>query len=216
MMPGSNTRCLNAPTSTRPRLKSYRLQGVTDLKNAFPNAVVGFSDHSIGPEMALASVALGACILERHLHDTRYRIGPDIINSMDPSELRHIIDRQREIHTALHNPKQRTPVRGRRLRLCTLLGCRRPRSARRHRHHRGRHLGTPPRIRRNRGLRLRQSRRPHPDPRHAPQHPTQMDGLRSKAGLDAKPYDRHPDQRSGPALCALLTSAALADLPQRS
>ena len=85
------------------------LQGVTDLKNAFPNAVVGFSDHSIGPEMALASVALGACILERHYTDTRYRIGPDIINSMDPSELRHIIDRSREIHTALHNPKQRTP-----------------------------------------------------------------------------------------------------------
>lgn len=84
------------------------LQGVTDLKNAFPNAVIGFSDHSIGPEMALASVALGACILERHYTDTRYRIGPDIINSMDPSELRHIIDRSAEIHTALHNPKQRT------------------------------------------------------------------------------------------------------------
>ncbi len=84
------------------------LQGVTDLKENFPNATVGFSDHSIGPEMALASVALGACILERHYTDTRYRVGPDIINSMDPSELRHIIDRSREIHTALHNPKQRT------------------------------------------------------------------------------------------------------------
>ena len=35
------------------------LRGVTELKQAFPNAVVGFSDHSIGPEMALASVALG-------------------------------------------------------------------------------------------------------------------------------------------------------------
>ena len=84
------------------------LQGVTDLKEAFPNAVVGFSDHSIGPEMAMASVALGACILERHYTDTRYRIGPDIINSMDPAELRHLIDRSKEIHIALHNPKQRT------------------------------------------------------------------------------------------------------------
>ena len=84
------------------------LQGVTDLKEAFPNAVVGFSDHSIGPEMAIASVALGACILERHYTDTRYRIGPDIINSMDPAELRHLIDRSKEIHIALHNPKQRT------------------------------------------------------------------------------------------------------------
>ncbi|MEM6308094.1 MAG: N-acetylneuraminate synthase family protein [Pseudomonadota bacterium] len=84
------------------------LQGVTDLKSAFPNAVVGFSDHSIGPEMALASVALGACILERHYTDSRYRKGPDIACSMDPAELKFLIDRSREIHTALHNPKQRT------------------------------------------------------------------------------------------------------------
>jgi N-acetylneuraminate synthase len=58
--------------------------------------------------MALASVALGACILERHYTDTRYRKGPDIINSMDPSELRHLIDRSREIWIAANNPKQRS------------------------------------------------------------------------------------------------------------
>ncbi len=84
------------------------LKGVTELRAAFPKAVVGFSDHSIGPEMALASVALGACILERHFTDSRYREGPDIINSMDPAELRHLIDRSREIHVALHNDKRRT------------------------------------------------------------------------------------------------------------
>lgn len=84
------------------------LQGVTDLRQAFPKAVVGFSDHSIGPEMALASVALGACILERHFTDTRYRKGPDISCSMDPAELRFLIDRSKEIHTALNNPKVRT------------------------------------------------------------------------------------------------------------
>ena len=84
------------------------LRGVSDLRAAFPNAVVGFSDHSIGPEMALASVALGACILERHYTDSRYRIGPDIACSMDPAELRLLIDRSREIHVALHNKKQRT------------------------------------------------------------------------------------------------------------
>ncbi len=84
------------------------LQGVTELRKAFPNAVVGFSDHSIGPEMALASVALGACILERHYTDTRYRKGPDISCSMDPAELRFLIDRSREIHRALRNPKERT------------------------------------------------------------------------------------------------------------
>lgn len=84
------------------------LQGITELRKAFPRAVIGFSDHSIGPEMALASVALGACILERHFTDTRYRKGPDIPCSMDPAELRFLIDRSKEIHTALHNPKVRT------------------------------------------------------------------------------------------------------------
>ena len=84
------------------------LRGVTDLKQAFPRAVVGFSDHSIGPEMALASVALGACILERHYTDTRYRKGPDIINSMDPAEMRFLIDRSKEIWIAANNPKQRS------------------------------------------------------------------------------------------------------------
>jgi sialic acid synthase SpsE len=86
------------------------LRGVTDLKAAFPKAVVGFSDHSIGPEMALASVALGACILERHYTDTRYRKGPDIINSMDPAELRFLIDRSKEIWIAANNPKQRSAL----------------------------------------------------------------------------------------------------------
>ena len=84
------------------------LRGVTELRNAFPKAVVGFSDHSIGPEMALASVALGASILERHYTDTRYRKGPDIINSMDPAELRFLIDRSKEIWIAANNPKRRS------------------------------------------------------------------------------------------------------------
>lgn len=84
------------------------LQGIGDLRAAFPRAVIGFSDHSIGPFMALASVALGACILERHFTDTRYRKGPDISCSMDPAELKFLIDRSREIQIALNNPKQRT------------------------------------------------------------------------------------------------------------
>ena len=84
------------------------LKGIEELKEAFPKALVGFSDHSIGPEMALASVALGACIVERHFTDTRYRDGPDISCSMDPAELRLMIDRSVEIYKALKNPKQRT------------------------------------------------------------------------------------------------------------
>ncbi len=84
------------------------LQGIAELKRAFPGATVGFSDHSIGPTMALAAVALGACIVERHFTDTRHRSGPDISCSMDPAELRFLVDRAGEIHTALRNPKERT------------------------------------------------------------------------------------------------------------
>lgn len=84
------------------------LKGVTELREAFPDKLVGFSDHSIGPEIALASVALGAVVLERHFTDTRYRKGPDISCSMDPSELRFIIDRSKEIHKAAINPKGRS------------------------------------------------------------------------------------------------------------
>lgn len=84
------------------------LQGISELKAAFPSAIVGFSDHSIGPYMALAAAALGACILERHFTDSRYRVGPDISCSMDPAELRLIVDRSKEIHAALQSPKHRS------------------------------------------------------------------------------------------------------------
>ena len=84
------------------------LRGIVELQESFPNAVVGFSDHSIGPEMAMAAVALGACIIERHFTDNRYRKGPDIICSMDPPELRRLIQASREIHIAANNPKQRS------------------------------------------------------------------------------------------------------------
>lgn len=84
------------------------LQGIGELRAAFPSAVIGFSDHSIGPEMAAAAVALGACILERHFTDSRYREGPDISCSMDPAELRKLISLSREIHLAARNPKSRT------------------------------------------------------------------------------------------------------------
>ena len=84
------------------------LRGIAELRDAFPNAVIGFSDHSIGPEMALAAVALGALVVERHFTDTRYREGPDIPCSMDPAELSFLVQRSREIRIALNNDKKRT------------------------------------------------------------------------------------------------------------
>ena len=68
------------------------LGGILELKTAFPNALIGFSDHSIGPEMALAAIAMGSCILERHFTDDKSREGPDIVCSMDPTDLRELIE----------------------------------------------------------------------------------------------------------------------------
>ena len=67
----------------------------SERNEAFPDAVVGFSDHSIGPFMSLTAVALGA-IYRRHFTDGRYQ-GPHILCSMDPAELRILVDRSLEI-----------------------------------------------------------------------------------------------------------------------
>ena len=88
--------------------ETVSLRGISELQKAFPNALIGFSDHSIGPEMALASVALGACIIERHFTDHRYREGPDISCSMDPLELGFLVSKSKEIFLATQSEKKRT------------------------------------------------------------------------------------------------------------
>ena len=56
---------------------------MTELMTAFPNAVVGLSDHTTSNLACLGAVALGASILERHFTDSMSRPGPDIVCSMD-------------------------------------------------------------------------------------------------------------------------------------
>lgn len=73
------------------------LQAVTKLKKAFPDAVVGFSNHSQGSWAALGAVALGASVLERHFTSNRSWEGEDIPVSMDPAELKMLISGSRAI-----------------------------------------------------------------------------------------------------------------------
>lgn len=68
-----------------------RLGAMTDLKNAFPDAVVGLSDHTTDNLACLGAVALGASILERHFTDSMDRPGPDIVCSMDPKAMAELI-----------------------------------------------------------------------------------------------------------------------------
>lgn len=63
-----------------------RLGAMVELQNNFKDAVVGLSDHSIDNLACLGAVACGASILERHFTDSKDRVGPDIVCSMDAQE----------------------------------------------------------------------------------------------------------------------------------
>ena len=69
-----------------------RLGGMVDIQQAFPEAVVGLSDHTLSNHACFGAVALGASILERHFTDSMDRPGPDIICSMDTKACRELIE----------------------------------------------------------------------------------------------------------------------------
>lgn len=83
-----------------------RLGAMVELKNAFPNAVVGLSDHTTDNIACLGAVALGASILERHFTDHMYRQGPDIVCSMDEKRCRELIEWSAKLHSELGGTKQ--------------------------------------------------------------------------------------------------------------
>lgn len=68
-----------------------RLGALRQLKDTYPDAVIGLSDHTTDNYACLGAVALGASILERHFTDRMDRPGPDIVCSMDPASLAELI-----------------------------------------------------------------------------------------------------------------------------
>lgn len=83
-----------------------RLQGMVELKEAFPDAVVGLSDHSVTNDACIGATALGARILERHFTDRMDRPGPDISCSMDPQSLALLIQGSGIVFEARGGSKQ--------------------------------------------------------------------------------------------------------------
>ncbi len=86
-----------------------RLGAIADLRNAFPDAVVGLSDHSLGNYTCLAAVALGARLLEKHFTSDKTWPGPDVPISMDPAELADLVRGSRAIFEALGGGKTILP-----------------------------------------------------------------------------------------------------------
>jgi len=77
--------------------KLIRLGGIEKLQEAFPDALVGLSDHSVDNVACLAATALGAAVLERHFTDSMERTGPDIVCSMDEQACADLIKNSKRI-----------------------------------------------------------------------------------------------------------------------
>ena len=88
--------------------KLVRLGAMQELQKEFPSEVIGLSDHTTSNLACFAAVALGASILERHFIDSFDRPGPDIINSMDPLQLKELIDGSQEIFLMRGGEKKAT------------------------------------------------------------------------------------------------------------
>lgn len=84
-----------------------RLGVIQTFQDAFPDVVIGYSDHSLGNLMCYGAVALGASIVEKHFTDTLERPGPDIICSMDGPMMKDLIESSRALASARGGEKTR-------------------------------------------------------------------------------------------------------------
>lgn len=76
------------------------LRALATMRDAL-GVPVGFSDHTKGDEVALAAVALGASMLEKHFTLDRSLPGPDHASSLEPVELAALVARVRRVESAL-------------------------------------------------------------------------------------------------------------------
>ncbi|SNR86194.1 N-acetylneuraminate synthase [Humidesulfovibrio mexicanus] len=80
--------------------EKVRLGAMVQLMEAFPDAVAGLSDHTLTIYPCLGAAALGASMLERHFTSDKSWPGPDVFLSMDPEEMRQLIQGSAIIHKA--------------------------------------------------------------------------------------------------------------------
>lgn len=83
-----------------PKYDDINLKNISMLQRSF-GYPVGFSDHTFGYSISLASVSLGACIIEKHFTLDKNLSGWDHEISANPSELNIIVQESKNIHKAL-------------------------------------------------------------------------------------------------------------------
>jgi sialic acid synthase SpsE len=84
-----------------PETSTIRLKNILGLREEFPNYPIGFSDHSIGAEMATAAVALGACMVEKHFTLDKTKIGMDNQMASEPDEMQLLVRNCHNVQIAL-------------------------------------------------------------------------------------------------------------------
>jgi len=82
------------------------LRAMETMKNEF-GLDVGYSDHTLGTEVAIAAVALGASVIEKHFTLNRSFEGPDHKASIEPNELKNMISEIRNIELSLGNGEKK-------------------------------------------------------------------------------------------------------------
>jgi len=81
-------------------IEEANLLTIPNMKETF-GTVVGLSDHTLGSSAAIASVALGAKIIEKHFIFDRNLGGPDSAFSLEPNEFKNMVKAVREVEKAL-------------------------------------------------------------------------------------------------------------------
>lgn len=89
--------------------EKVRLGGVPDLMKNFPGLPIGLSDHSMGIWTCLGAVALGASLLEKHFTILRSWPGPDTKISIEPGELRDLVQGSKAVWLARGGKKTILP-----------------------------------------------------------------------------------------------------------
>lgn len=95
-----NIYILHCNTEYPTPMKDVNLLAMLSIKNNF-DVEIGYSDHTLGIEVPIAAVALGAKIIEKHFTLDRSLPGPDHVASLEPDELSLMVRAIRNIELAI-------------------------------------------------------------------------------------------------------------------